>query len=1052
MAGDQICYTLIAPSSDSKAISEQQLKDDLISNKVEVKREALKELIRLIVNGEKFPNLLMTVIRFVMPSQDHMIKKLLLLFWEVVPKYGADGKLLHEMILVCDAYRRDLQHPNEFIRGSTLRFLCKLKEPEVLEPIMPAIEQCLEHRHAYVRRNAVLAIFTIYKNFEHLIPDAPDKILHFLEQEQDASCKRNAFMMLLHVSQSTALEYLVSRLDQVQNFGDILQLIVVELIYKVCLAKPSERLRFVRCVYGLLQSNSPAVRYEAAGTLITLSSAPSALKAAASCYISLIQKESDNNVKLIVLSRLTDLRQYHERILQGLVMDIVQILAASDMEIRQKTLDLCMDLVTSRTAEELIKLFRKELLKACSGGAGGRAANTSNSSPTTDKGSSNTNDNAEATYRYALMHTIYDISVRFPETLATIIPTVCDILTYEEIADSQAAAEACRFIREVLFRWPQKKSEVLEKLMQVFPSIAGQETLRQVLWIFGEFCTTLEETNTCVTLIRQVIGDLPLVDEELRRQAKETGEASTEGTSALLSADGGIGLSSAQRVTADGIYVTQTALTLSSTKSSGGSKAVKRPVLQAALFEAQYMPAVVLSVSLVKLFYRYVNALLENMKKSTDAESAKKMETRVNSFAAECMLIIASMLHLATSGLLPHQVNHDHLDRMWICLKVLADRRPEILKAFDETSRECLSELVEYQENDRKSAAKSRNKSLEQRQKQEAEMNRADAPIKFSLLTGQSDLGDSVDRFDLTLSQALGAAVKSGGDAYATSKLSKVRQLTGFSDPVYAEAYVNVNQFDIVLDVLIVNQTRDTLQNLTLELSTLGDLRLVEKPSPLTVAPQDFANIKANIKVSSTENGIIFGNISYDIRGSVGETTCIVLNDIHIDIMEYVLPATCSPAEFRQMWSEFEWENKVTVNTQITDLLGYLSHITAHTNLRCLTPMEALLGDCDYLCVTLYARTIFGEHVLANLCLEKTDPNQPVTGHVRIRAKTQGMAVTMGEKVSTSQKNWPLPGSSAQVNTNNSSEEREDKMARDDTDGVGVMRTHSPAMPLVDLN
>ena len=40
---------------------------------------------------------------------------------------------MQEMILVCDAYRKDLQHPNEFIRGSTLRFLCKLKEAELLE-------------------------------------------------------------------------------------------------------------------------------------------------------------------------------------------------------------------------------------------------------------------------------------------------------------------------------------------------------------------------------------------------------------------------------------------------------------------------------------------------------------------------------------------------------------------------------------------------------------------------------------------------------------------------------------------------------------------------------------------------------------------------------------------------------------------------------------------------------------------------------------------------------------------------------------------------------
>lgn len=51
-------------------------------------------------------------------------------------------------------------------------------------------------------------------------------------------------------------------------------------------------------------------------------------------------------------------------------------------------------------------------------------------------------------------------------------------------------------------------------------------------------------------------------------------------------------------------------------------------------------------------------------------------------------------------------------------------------------------------------------------------------------------------------------------------------QLTGFSDPVYAEAYVNVNQYDIVLDVLVVNQTGDTLQGLQLELATLGESSL----------------------------------------------------------------------------------------------------------------------------------------------------------------------------------------------------------------------------------
>ena len=71
-----------------------------------IKTEALKRVIQQILNGEKMPSLLMVIIKFLMPLDDHTIKKLLLIFWEIVPKTGQDGKLLQEMILVCDAYRK----------------------------------------------------------------------------------------------------------------------------------------------------------------------------------------------------------------------------------------------------------------------------------------------------------------------------------------------------------------------------------------------------------------------------------------------------------------------------------------------------------------------------------------------------------------------------------------------------------------------------------------------------------------------------------------------------------------------------------------------------------------------------------------------------------------------------------------------------------------------------------------------------------------------------------------------------------------------------------
>ncbi len=162
-------------------------------------------------------------------------------------------------------------------------------------------------------------------------------------------------------------------------------------------------------------------------------------------------------------------------------------------------------------------------------------------------------------------------------------------------------------------------------------------------------------------------------------------------------------------------------------------------------------------------------------------------------------------------------------------------------------------------------------------------------------------------------------------------------------------------------------------------------------------------------QVTSTENGIIFGNIVYDCGGASSDRNVVVLNDIHIDIMDYIVPATCNEAEFRQMWAEFEWENKVAVNTGLTDLHEYLQSLLNSTNMKSLTPAKAMSGECGFMAANLYAKSIFGEDALANVSLEKNmaKPDAPVTGHIRIRAKSQGMALSLGDKINTSQKNRP---------------------------------------------
>uniref|UniRef100_A0A1A9WVA6 Coatomer subunit beta n=1 Tax=Glossina brevipalpis TaxID=37001 RepID=A0A1A9WVA6_9MUSC len=945
------CYTIIN-SPDLEVPNEMQLKQDLEKGDTNVKIETLKKVIQLLLNGERLPGLIMTIIRFVLPVQNHTIKKLLLVFWEIVPKTSPDGKLLQEMILVCDAYRKDLQHPNEFLRGSTLRFLCKLKEPELLEPLMPSIRACLEHRHSYVRRNAVLAIFTIYKNFDWLVPDGPELIANFLDIQQDMSCKRNAFLMLLHADQERALNYLASCIDQVNNFGDILQLVIVELIYKVCHANPVERSRFIRCIYNLLNSSSNAVRYEAAGTLITLSSAPTAIKAAAGCYIELIVTESDNNVKLIVLDRLIAMKENEnmEKVMQDLVMDILRVLAAPDIEVRRKTLNLAMDLVSSRNISEMVLMLKKEVSKT-----------------------HNVAHEDTGKYRQLLVRTLHSCSIKFPDVAGNVIPVLVEFLSD---TNELAAADVLIFIREAIQKFPSLRNLIIGHLTEAFAQIKSSKIHRAAVWILGEYVNDKSQILEVIEVIIQTLGEVPMVEAEQRRlNGDQTEEEilnhcnnNTQQTQT----------NSNSKVTSDGTYATQSAFSLAPI-----SKKEKRPSLREYLMIGDFFIGAALSATLTKLALRYAD--LED-----NPRAQNRLTTRV-------MLIMSSILHLGRSGFPSKPIANDDTDRIFICLRTLSQRTKDAVQVFERYCREALGKMLDaqYEEDQR---------VFKEKQKAAAKVQ-PDDPVVFAQLSNgrENQLGENV--FESSLNQAL-AGTKSNNlsdVASPNNKLNKVTQLTGFSDPVYAEAYVNVNQYDIVLDVLIVNQTNDTLQNCTLELATLGDLKLVERPHSIVLAPHDFCNIKANVKVSSTENGIIFGNIVYDTSIN---TNVVVLNTIHIDIMDYIIPASCTDTEFRQMWQDFEWENKVTVNTTFTDLHEYLKHLLKSTNMKCLTPEKALSGQCGFMAANMYARSIFGENALANLSIEKPidDPDSKVTGHIRIRAKSQGMALSLGDKMSSSQK------------------------------------------------
>jgi coatomer subunit beta len=225
---DYCSFTLPSDLSQGGLPGEADICKDLEDSDPAVKRAALKSAIMAMLGGEALPKVLMQVIRFCINTDDHQLKKLMMLYWEVVPKYQPMSagskekpKLLPEMILVCNALMNDLNHPNEYVRGSMLRFLCKVKDSEILGPLTASVKQCLEHRHSYVRKNAALCIFHCYKLFgDNLIPDAPELMERFILAETDICARRNAFLMLFNCAETEAIEFLSQNVDDVMKFGE----------------------------------------------------------------------------------------------------------------------------------------------------------------------------------------------------------------------------------------------------------------------------------------------------------------------------------------------------------------------------------------------------------------------------------------------------------------------------------------------------------------------------------------------------------------------------------------------------------------------------------------------------------------------------------------------------------------------------------------------------------------------------------------------------------------------------------------------------------------
>ncbi|QHO32899.1 Coatomer subunit [Arachis hypogaea] len=632
-----------------------------------------------------------------------------------------------------------------------------------------------------------------------------------------------------------------------------------------------------------------------------------------------------------------------------MVMDVLRALSSPNLDIRRKTIDIALELITPRNIDEVVLMLKKEVVKTQNG-----------------------EQEKNGEYRQMLVQAIHSCAVKFPEVASTVVHLLMDFLGDTNVA---SAMDVVIFVREIIETNPKLRISIITRLLDTFYQIRAARVCSCALWIIGEYCLSLSEVESGIATIKQCLGDLPFYT------VSEEGEGGQDASRTTQQVNSTTVSSRRPAILADGTYATQSAALETAmsppTLVQGPLSSVGN--LRSLILSGDFFLGAVVACTLTKLVLRL--------------EEVQTSKVEVNKATSQALLIMVSMLQLGQSSVLPHPIDNDSHDRIVLCIRLLCNTGDEIRKIWLQSCRQSFVKML---------ADKQRRETEEIKAKAQISNAQPDDLIDFYHLKSRKGMSqlELEDEVQDDLKRATGEFTKDADDA---NKLNRILQLTGFSDPVYAEAYVTVHHYDIVLDVTVINRTKETLQNLCLELATMGDLKLVERLQNYTLAPESSKQIKANIKVSSTETGVIFGNIVYETSSNVLERTVIVLNDIHIDIMDYISPASCADVAFRTMWAEFEWENKVAVNTVIQDERDFLNHIIKSTNMKCLTPPSALEGDCGFLAANLYAKSVFGEDALVNVSIEKQSDGK-LSGYIRIRSKTQGIALSLGDKITLKQK------------------------------------------------
>ncbi|KCZ80991.1 hypothetical protein H312_01596 [Anncaliia algerae PRA339] len=214
-------------------------------------------------------------------------------------------------------------------------------------------------------------------------------------------------------------------------------------------------------------------------------------------------------------------------------------------------------------------------------------------------------------------------------------------------------------------------------------------------------------------------------------------------------------------------------------------------------------------------------------------------------------------------------------------------------------------------------------------------------------------------------------------------KKDKVIQLSSINDPMYLECILKMANDNILLELILINNTSFDLKDIKIDFITSENLLCVKEINPFLLKKNSVKEVLTKYKITNWNELFLIGEIHFFYTTDERNIYKMNLEPIKVSILENISPNKVDLEEFRKKWGGLEWENISTIRKkQPNALYDLISMDSKLDELKCENSFD----------VSIFSVTVGDKILLGNLVKNSSTI-------IRIRGEDEEIVKNFGQTV-----------------------------------------------------